>query len=518
VKEKSPENSISIQPLNESDEHFRTDHLKENLGGRTARSGVISITSQGFRFFASTLTTIILARLLTPEDYGLVGMVAIVTGFVSMYKDLGLSSATIQKEELGTHEVSTLFWVNVGVSALLAVFTVAIAPLVSWFYREPRLTRITIVYAIPLLLGGLAVQHEALLRRQMRFGALAVAEISALTAGLVVAIVFAWRGAGYWALVANQIVFALLYTSGVWIACRWRPGRPHHLSKIRSLLTFGSNITGFTTINYFARNVDNLLIGRVWGSEPLGLYARAYQLLILPIDQVNVPLTSVAVPALSRLTDSPDRYRRAYERLLEKIVMLTMPLMALMISTSDWMVLLLLGPKWIGVSHIFVFLGIAGFIQPVCNTTGWIFISQNRTNELLTWGLIGPTILVVSIVAGLPWGPVGVAAAYAATSFLVVSPLLFWFVGRRGPVKALDFYRVIAPAAFASVVVLLTLLGLRNLLTVFPLVLRLALSTVIAAVTALIVLAMLPAGRRGLNDLKRLRALLVEEQETSRAF
>ena len=440
-------------------------------------------------------------------------MVAIVTGFISMYKDLGLSAATIQNEEIQSEEISTLFWINVALSVALTTLTVALAPVVAWFYSEPRLTKITIVSAIPLLFGGLTVQHEALLRRQMRFGLLAVAEITALVSGILTAILLGWRGFGYWALVANQIMLNLTYAVGVWIACHWRPSLPGNLHEVRSMLRFGTNLTGFTTINYFARNMDNMLIGRFWGSEQLGLYARAYQLLLLPLDQINVPLTSVAVSALSRLNDSPERYRTAYARLVSKIAMLTMPAMALMIATSDWFILLLLGPKWIGVSRIFALLGIAGIIQPVCNTTGWLFISQNRTGDLFKWGLLGPTIVVVSIVGGLPWGAVGVAASYSITYFMIVAPLLFWFVGRKGPVKALDFYRVIAPPGCAALVVLLVLLAYRYWVPIGHPLLRLALAFLIAFASSIVVLAMIPAGRRSLHDLKQLRTLLTNNGE-----
>jgi O-antigen/teichoic acid export membrane protein len=402
--------------------HFRTDHLKVDLGGRTARGGVVTIASQGFKFFTGMAGTVVLARLLTPQDYGLIGMVAVIMGFVSMFKDMGL--------------------------------TVAIAPGVAWFYGEPRLTLITIGFAAGFLFSGLTVQHEALLRRQMRFVSLAAIEIISLIVGLTTAINLAWRGWGYWALVANQLAQGLTYAVGVWIVCSWRPGRFVRGADVRSMLAFGGNLTGFHVVNFFARNLDNMLIGLVWGGRPLGLYAKAYQLLLLPIDQINEPIASVAVPALSRLSDAPERYRKAYLRILEKLAMLTMPGMALMIATSDWMVTIVLGAQWIEASRIFALLGIAGLVQPVANTTGWLFITQNRTRHMFQWGIIGSLIIVASIVGGLPWGAVGVAASYSVVFVCVVMPLLLWFVGRDGPVRTVDFYRTIAPSLCAALSVL----------------------------------------------------------------
>src|ERR1700752_224775 len=434
----------------------------DNLGQRTARGGFITIVSQGSKFFLSMVGTFILARLLVPEDYGLVGMVAVVTGFISVFKDLGLSAATIQRSEVNNEQVSTLFWLNVCLSAGLMLVTAALAPAVAGFYGESRLTWINLAYAAGFLFGGLTVQHEALLRRRMQFASLAAAEIISLVISMVVAIALAWKGLRYWALVSSQLTLGFTYLIVIWTACRWRPGLPVRHSGVRSMLAFGGRLTRFSVVNYFARNLDNMLIGRFWGAEQLGLYARAYTLLLLPIDQINTPITSVAVPALSRLKDSPERYRAAYLRLLEKVALLTMPTMAFMIASSEPVIHIVLGKKWLGVSHIFALLGIAGLVQPVASTTGWLFVTQARVSEMFKWGVIGSLITVAGIIAGLKWGAVGVAASYSITVTVFVVPLLLWDVSRTGPVRMKDFSTALAPIFFAAlsslgVVVLLQL-------------------------------------------------------------
>lgn len=482
--------------------HFRTDHLNADLGARTTRGGAVVVGSQALKFALTVGSTMVLARLLAPEDYGLVGMVAVVTGFVSMFKDLGLSAATVQREEVTDAQISTLFWANVLLSVGVAAVTAGIAPLVARFYGEPRLTDVTLAYAAGFLAGGLAVQHEALLRRQMRFVALTVIEMAALASSLGVTIALAWRGWGYWALVAGHLALSVVHAAGVWAACGWRPGGPERGSGVRSMLRFGGNLTGFGVVNYFARNLDNMLIGRYWGSQQLGLYAKAYQLLMLPIDQINVPITTVAVPALSRLNDQPERYRRAYLRILEKIALVTMPGIAFMIAASDWIVLLVLGPQWEGAARIFAVLGIAALIQPVTNTTGWLFVSQGRTHEMFRWGLTGGTIIIASIVAGLPWGALGVAASYSLTWVFVVTPLLFRAVGRGGHVRAKDFYVTIAPAFGAALGVAASLAVLRRAWEPPGAFAGVAVAFTVACVAALAVLLALPAGRRVLRDLR----------------
>src|SRR5262245_21140369 len=260
----------SASPVTTWHEHFRTDQLKSDLARRTARGGAVTIASQGVKFFVSTATTVILARLLTPQDYGLIGMVAVVTGFVALFKDLGLSAATVQRDEINSEQISTLFWINLGLSFGVLILTAVLAPLVGWFYGDPRVRLIMVVYAVGFLFGGAAVQHAALLNRQMRFTALMIIEIVSLLVSIVAAIFLAWSGWHYWALVTSQLLQGLAYTIGTLIACDWRPSWPSRSSGVGSMLSFGRNLTGFTIVNYFARNLDNMLIGKFWGSQQLG--------------------------------------------------------------------------------------------------------------------------------------------------------------------------------------------------------------------------------------------------------
>ncbi len=512
----SPETSPVHQFADERDRHFQTDHLKADLGARSARGGAVTLTAQVCKFALSTLSAIVLARLLTPLDYGLIGMVAIVVGFLGMFQYLGLSTATVKWSDLNHQQVSTLFWLNIALSAAIAIITIAAAPLAVWFYKEPRLVGIMFGYAVSTLLIGLAIQHEAILIRQMRFAMIAAIEISAMAIALAAAIVAAYFGVGYWALVINQLVLAFITVVGMWSVCRWRPSLPSRAAGVRSMVSYGGNLTGFNMMSYFARNMDNLLLGKVWGAYQLGVYSRAYQMLLMPMSQINAPLMSVAVPALSRLSDSPARYRAAFLKIVEKIAMITMPGVVFMIATSDWLVLFLLGPKWHDTGRIFMLLGIAALVQPVTRAVLWLFTTQGRASELFAWGVISAVIAVVSIVAGLRWGAFGVAAGYAASDLLITTPLLFWFAGRRGPVKTADFYITIAPAFCAALCSLATLLIFRPWLASWSLVIgRLAAAFVITAIVSLAVFAALPAGRLAMQSFKEMTLMLFKRQRTS---
>jgi PST family polysaccharide transporter len=490
------------------DRFIRTDHLTEEIGGRTARGGAVTILSNGLKFCVSIAATALLARLLDPKDYGLIAMVGVVTAFASLFKDMGLSLATVQKSEINDQQVSNLFWVNVILSVIITVIIVTLAPGVAWFYGEPRLTAITVVTAIGFILSGLTVQHEALLKRQMRFIALSTIAFVSMAMGYVVGIGLAWSGVGYWALVGSQLALLGTNVVAVWLVCGWRPKLPRRDSGVRSMLAFGRNVTGYSTVNYFAGNMDYLLIGKFLGPQQLGFYLKASQLVGLPTDQISEPIASVTIPALSRLNDSPERYRQAYLRIMQKIMMLTMPCIAFMIASADWLVHLVLGPKWSFTSRIFIFLAIACLVQPI-NTAGWLLVSQARTKHMFQWSLISAPITILLVLIGLWWGAIGVAVSVCIGKVVLLFPLMFWFVGRTGPVRTRDFYQLLGPFTCASIAALLACLGFRALVSLENPLIGSAICFAITCITTLLVLFLLPAGRAALNDVKRTVQLLL---------
>lgn len=492
--------------------HFRTEHIKADIGRRTARGGALTIGYQVGKQALSVAETAILSRLILPADSGLINMVVIVTGFISLFNDLGLSAATIQRDTLEQRQVSALFWINLAMGATLGLITAALAPFLAWFYGEPRLIGVTLAIAMGFVFGGLTVQHRALLKRQMRFDALVKVDMAATITGTAVTIGLAAMlppAERYWALVAGLLVQGPVEIGCLWMLCRWRPGLPAlRGSGVRQMLVFGGNLTGYRTINYFARNLDNLLIGKFYGPASLGLYAKAYGLLLLPLRRVSDPFTAVAMPALSRLNDDPPRYRAFYMRIAGIICLLTIPLLAFMIGASDWIIGVVLAPEWAGVSLLFALLGISGLAEPISTTTGWLFVSQGRTDEQFRWGFINTALMVTAIVVGLFWGPVGVALAYGVTGLTIRTPLLFWFVGRRGHVGVGDLYRSLAPFALAAVAILLALGVFRFTAATPSNLVNVLIAAAITAVVGLGALLIMPDSRDVLRNLRELPALL----------
>lgn len=496
--------------------YLRTSHLEGDLGKRGARGAVVMLASQGLKVLLQIASTVVLARLLTPDDFGVIAMAATVMNFVMMFKDLGLSQATIQREHLTQSQVTSLFWVNVLLSVVLMVIVIALAPLVALLYHEPRLAEVVVALSVGFVLTGLSVQSEALLKRQMRFIRVAAVDVSATAIGFAAGVVSALLGAGYWALVVMRLVQQATARVGVSLACGWRPGWPSWDPSAASLVRFGGHITGFQLANYFARNADNVLIGWYWGASSLGLYDRAYRLFTAPLQEINAPLGSVMVPMLSRLRDRPAQYRRAYLGVIEKISMITMPLAAFAMVTSDWLIPFAFGEQWRDAAPIFAFLSLAMINQPVTNTTGWLFISQNRTSGLLRWGMLGGALTTASFIIALPFGPIAMAGSYACLNVFVLTPLLFWYVGREGPVSMKDLYGAVRTPLLLGVMVMASLYALR-MVGLLPgessgLVCAIGVTVILTVVT----LTALPSGRKVLADALKLMRMISYDNKLNR--
>jgi PST family polysaccharide transporter len=438
-------------PIDKSADYFDTTHLESNLRRRSIRGGTAIVISQACRFAIGMAGIAALGRLLSPPDFGLVAMVAILIRFVTQFKDLGLTMATVQRPEITHQQVSTLFWVNSALGLAVAGFTMACAPLVAWFYDEPRLVDITLVLAIAFAVGGFGVQHQALLRRQMRFGALAAVSVCAKAVGVTVAIYMAMMGRGYWALVVMSVAIAVATTSGMWVACNWRPGRPTRTAGVGSMLAFGGSHTVSTNLNIAARNVDKLLLGLRTSADVLGFYSKAVELILDPIRQVNMPMGSVAVTTLSRLQDQPERFAAFYRRGVQLLASITLPLVAAVVATAHDLVPVVLGDQWDHVIPLVQILGLGAMFQALHPTLGWVLISTGRADRLLRWMVVSASVRIGAMFVGIEWGVEGMAIAVSAAMATLWLPATL-FCYRPTPVRTRDQLSALWRPAIAAAV------------------------------------------------------------------
>jgi PST family polysaccharide transporter len=424
----------------EANAHFSTAHLAGDLKGRTVSSGLITAVAQGLQFALTLGSTMVLARLLTPRDFGLVAMVWTVMGVLRVFKEAGLSTATVQREGITHAQVSNLFWINVAVSGGISLLVAASAPAVAWFYREPRLIGITIALSLTFFLAGSAVQHMALLSRQMRFKAIAIIQVGSTLAGVLVGIGMAWFNYGYWSLVGLNLTTGGAALAMTWLASRWRPQWFTLSSGTRPLLYFGANLTAGAFFYSIARGVDGLLIGRYYGAFSVGLYSRALAMLARPLEQFMCPVEAVLIPMFSRLQNQPERYRRIFLEVYEAIALASFLFTGMFFALAQPLTLVLLGPKWEKAAIIFAGFTFAALQYSVTTSTTWLFASQGRGRDSLLASSIISVIVVASFVAGLPFGPAGVAIAYSASCLILQMPVLFWLAGRQGPVSTTDLW------------------------------------------------------------------------------
>jgi PST family polysaccharide transporter len=297
----------------------------------------------------------------------------------------------------------------------------------------------------------------------MRFGAIAGMETGADLASFAAAIALAASGWGYWALVVQRLIPPVLLLLASWSLCRWRPARPAGAAGVRSLLGFGAGVTGSQLAITFARSVDQILIGWLWGPAVLGLYERTTRLLLVPINTINAPVYAAAMPALSRLLDEPVRYRSMFGQVMQKLGLLTMPVFALAAVTADWVVEILFGPSWRQAIPLAALFSVSAIFLPVLMASFLLYLTQARTNEMLRATLIDAAVAVAAIVAGLPWGVTGVAASIAMVGLAIRTPLAFWLAARRGPVKVGAVWRAIAPPLSIALALAVTVGALRRL-------------------------------------------------------
>jgi PST family polysaccharide transporter len=415
-----------------------------------ARGAATATAAQWLGLLVNLLATVVLARLLAPADYGLVAMATAVVGVAWLLQDLGLAQATIQAVAVDDEKLTALFWVGAAFSALVALGLAAAAGPLAGFYGEPRVARLVVVLSATCVLAGLGAQHRALLARELRFGSVALIGLLASLAGLVVGVTLALAGAGYWALAAMYLASAACTAAGGWLAHPWRPSWPRRVADIWPMLRFGGALTAGNVLNYCARNLDNVLIGRVWGPEPLGLYSRAYALMMVPLNQFNAPVSSVAVPALSRVQLDPARFRAVFLGALSAVAFAGIPLFLAVAVLSREVVEVLFGERWLGAAPIVTVLALAGAVQPLTNATGWMHVALGRPERLATWAGISTAAVALGFIGGLPWGPLGVAIGYALGVYAVAAPAIV-AACRDSPIHPLMFARVaVRPALLGA--------------------------------------------------------------------
>jgi PST family polysaccharide transporter len=420
--------------------------------------------SQVIQLVVGIVIFIILTRLLTPSDFGLIAEIVVFTNFAALFSNLGLTYAIIQRKEVSKKILSSTFWVNLGLGVVLTVGLIILSPLIAAFYGQPMLVPLITVLSFSFVISSLSSIQSTLFAKELRFKILALVSIVSLVCSGVIAIVLALRGYGVWALVWYSLGTSLITTALLCVFSEWRPSFAFSWSEERAIMKYGLNLTGFNFVNYFSRNLDNLLIGRFLGPPALGFYDRAYQLMLFPLSNVSAVVGQVAFPALSIMQDDKKQVREAYIQATRLIAAITFPLASGMLILAPQFVTTFFGGQWTTSILLIQLLSLAAIIQSVVTTVGWVFMSQGRTDIMFRLGILGAVAAVIAFVVGIELGGlIGLTSLYVVASYLIgYINLLFAF-------KLIDLSVPYFIRRLRSVIITTFLAGAITLVTRFSL-------------------------------------------------
>lgn len=426
----------------------------DELRQLAVRGAGVTILSGGFGLAIQIVATAVLARLLTPHDFGVVTMVTTFSLLLVNFGMNGLTEAVVQRDKIDHDLASTLFWINLGAGLLLTIGFAAAGSLLARLYKEPKVELVAAGISLTILVTSLSVLHLALLKRAMRFSEISINDIRARIVSVAVSIVLGWAGWGYWALVAGAVALPLSVTIGAWMLCRWVPGSPRRVEGTGSMLQFAIHTYGTFSVNYFSRNTDNLLVGWRFDARSLGYYKKAYDLFALSASQLVSSITVVVVSALSRVNKDKEQYRRYLLGALTLMAFVGMGLSAALTLVGRDLIRVLLGPGWEPSERIFTFFGPGIGAMILYYTHGWIHLSIGRADRWFRWGIIEFVVTCLLFIAGLHWGTVGIAVAWTVSFWILTIPA-FWYAGkpvgfRVGPILSAIWKYVLAALAAGS--------------------------------------------------------------------
>ena len=418
-----------MRPFDANGNFHQPNKVSGGLRRLAVRGAGVTVLSQGVVFAVQLIATVVLARLLMPSDFGVVIMVTTFSLVLMSFGQNGYSEAVIQRQEIDHFLASNLFWINCAVGLVLAIVFAAAGRLLARFYGDPRVAPVAECISISIFLSSVSVLHVALLKRALRFSVTSTIDVLSNVVSVVVSIILASAGWGYWALVAAVIARPFVQTIGAWCLCAWIPSLPRRVRGTASIVRFALHVYGRFSFNYLTRNTDNLLVGWQFGPTSLGFYKKAYDLFLLPANQLLIPVSDVVLSTLSRLERGSAEYRRYFLNGLSILALVGLGAGTMLTLVGKDLIRLLLGAKWGEAGHIFTFFGPGIGIMLIYGPSGLLHLSIGRADRWFRWVIVefGVTVLLFSL--GLQWGPVGIASAWSASFWILFVPA-FWYAGR----------------------------------------------------------------------------------------
>lgn len=422
--------------------------LKQKTINGVAWNTVGKISNQILQF----ILAVILMRLLQPSDYGLLAMAMVLIGFAGIFSEFGFSSALIQRQNITESHKSSIFWLNILIGATLTVLFFVFAVELSEFYDNQQLTNVIQYLSFTFVLSSVGIVPGTILQKEMNYAAINKINVSVFLISGIIGVYLAFKGSGVMALVFQTLISQGLKLPLVFYESKWKPKFILSVQSIKDLFSYSAYLTGFNFINYWARKSDDLLIGKFMGAESLGIYSRAYNLMLLPISQVISLVSNVMFPALSSIQTDKERVKRIFLKVIQVISFITFPIMIGLIAVADNFILGIFGSKWAEVIPIIQILAFVGVLQTIANPTGWIYTSQGKTDCMFWWGVFSSGIIIAAIVIGVILGSIySVAIAYLTINILLAYPVIA-IPGKLINLKFSEVYGSVLPIMIISAI------------------------------------------------------------------
>ncbi len=440
--------------------------MKDGGGGdlttRTVKglmwSGTNQLASQVFQM----ATKIILARLLAPEYFGLVGMALIFTNFIQLVNELGLGAAIVQKKEIEERHLSTAFYASIGISLVMFILGVALSPLIASFFKQDQVQPIVAWLSFGFFLGSFSTIHRTILQRRLDFRHIAMVDIAGVLVTGVLSVSLALAGAGVWSLVVGSLAGTVVRSIAMWVVNDWRPKWLFDRKAFRELFDFGKHVLGSRLLNYADTNTDYLVVGRLLNPTDLGIYTMAYNLAVFPLTQVSQTISKVTFPAFSAIQDETAKLRRSYLQAVRYTSLVTFPALVGMALVAPYFVTVILGEKWLGMIAPLQWLCGYGILASVSHHTGSVLLSRGRADIQFRFNLVTVIAYPAAIIVGVNFGITGVAAATTLMGFFVF--LMVQIVtSRQIDLKARDFMAALAPAILCTTVMACAVIIFRGI-------------------------------------------------------
>ncbi len=394
--------------------------MASNLKEKTI-SGVVWSGLQKFgTVMLNFISGIVLARLLTPEDYGIIGMLTIFLAISNTFIEGGFGSALIQKQVPTNEDYSTILYWNIFFSLFLYGVLFVTAPLIAQFYNLPLLTDVLRVQAIVLIINSSRIVQRSKLRKELQFKKVAIINFSANLIALIVTIFLAWKGFGVWSLVLQQIILSFLITLFYWIVSRWKPSLVFSKQSFRELFNFGGFILLSNLFNTFCNNIQGLLIGKVYNSSTLGFFTKAQRTELLSSSFISSILDQVSYPVLSELQSDKEKLVKALGTFIGTSAFLTFPFLLLLILLAKPIFIILYSERWLGSVPYFQILCFAGIAICLQSVNYYAVAAIGKSKELLKWTIVKRVLGLFFVVVGLKmFGIYGLLIGMVVTSWLI---------------------------------------------------------------------------------------------------